>query len=75
MNINLAMVPFILGFVTLVPAALAALVARKQKRSVGMCALVAFVLGMISMIGGWVYLAVLTLLPPATPDTPPGNAG
>jgi len=63
MNINIGIVPYILVFTAVIPALLAFLVAKKQGRSTVACPAVALVLG-LSWIGGWLYLAVLTLLAP-----------
>lgn len=63
MNINVALVPYILLFTSIVPALLAFWVSKKQGRSTVTCSAVALFLG-LSWIGGWIYLAVLTLLAP-----------
>ncbi|AQQ67046.1 hypothetical protein Mag101_04865 [Microbulbifer agarilyticus] len=68
MNMNLAFFPYWFLFASVLPAVLAFWVARKQGRSSVACALVALVLG-LSWAGGWLYLAVLTLLSPKSAET------
>lgn len=63
MNINVAMVPYILIFTSVLPALLAIRLAKKQERSKLTSGVVTFVLG-FTYIGGWIYLAVMNLVEP-----------
>ena len=68
MNGSLTFFPYWFLFVSILPAVLAFLVAKKQGRPSVACASVAAVLG-LSWAGGWLYLGVLTLLAPKHENT------
>lgn len=65
MGISLSLTAYtvILVFISVLPALLAFGVAKKQGRPAITAAAVAFFLG-LTWLGGWLYLAVLTLLSP-----------
>ena len=63
MNINASLVPYILIFTALIPALLAARLAKKQGRSVLTSFIITFAFG-FTMIGGWLYLAVMNIIKP-----------
>ena len=68
MSTSLVLFPYSFLFTSIIPAILAFSVAKKQGRSSVACAAVAAVLG-LSWVGGWLYLAVLTLLAPKHENT------
>jgi len=61
-NINYGVWLFYFVFGPLIPAILAYVFARNQKRSKYACSFIALVLG-LSFYLGWIYVAVLSLLP------------
>ena len=63
MNIDASLMPNILIFTALIPALLAARLAKKQERSVLTSFIVTFAFG-FTMIGGWLYLAIMNLVKP-----------
>lgn len=67
MEINIAMVPYILIFTSVIPALLAMRLAKKQRRSMLTSGVVTLFLG-LTWIGGWIYLGIMNLLAPKKSD-------
>jgi hypothetical protein len=63
MNINVAMVPYILILTCVLPALFAIRLAKKQERSMLTSGVVTFALG-FTWIGGWIYLAIMNFKKP-----------
>jgi hypothetical protein len=64
MNISLSVIPYILFFVCVVPAILAVYLAGKQGRSKILSGLITFMLGLLTWVGGWLYLGLMNLVKP-----------
>lgn len=63
MDINVAMVPYILILTAVLPAIFAIRLAKKQERSMLTSGVVTFALG-FTWIGGWIYLGVMNFKQP-----------
>lgn len=63
MNIDVAIVPYILLVMAVLPAILAIRLAKKQNRSMLTSGVVTFALG-FTWIGGWIYLGIMNLKQP-----------
>lgn len=63
MNINIAMVPYILLITAVLPALFAIRLAKKQERSMLTSGVVTFALG-LTWIGGWIYLGIMNFKQP-----------
>jgi hypothetical protein len=63
MNINVAIVPYILIFTAVLPALFAVRLAKKQERSMLTSGVVTFALG-FTWIGGWIYLGIMNFKQP-----------
>ncbi len=63
MDINVAMVPYILVLTAVLPALFAIRLAKKQERSMLTSGVVTFALG-FTWIGGWIYLGIMNFKQP-----------
>jgi hypothetical protein len=63
MNINVAMVPYILVLTAVLPALFAILLAKKQGRSMLTSGVLTFALG-FTWVGGWIYLGIMNFKKP-----------
>lgn len=63
MSISANTLYYLLIFTAILPAILAIRLAKKQNRSKLTSGLITFVFG-LSLIGGWIYLAIMNLVPP-----------
>jgi hypothetical protein len=63
MDINVAMVPYILILMAVLPTLFAIRLAKKQERSMLTSGVVTFALG-FTWIGGWIYLGVMNFKQP-----------
>jgi heme/copper-type cytochrome/quinol oxidase subunit 3 len=63
MDINVAMVPYILILTGVLPALFAIRLAKKQQRSMLTSGVVTFALG-FTWIGGWIYLGIMNFKKP-----------
>jgi hypothetical protein len=59
MNITEVYAPVILFFIALLPAILAYRIAKQQGRSKLGATLITFFLGIFTLVGSWIYLAII----------------